>query len=57
MKKFRALVVPGGGFRKGIILQVNMTPTGVLSNEKSYSTRKDDVTGASVNSTRQRNII
>ena len=27
---FRALVIPGGGFRKGIILQGIMTPTEVL---------------------------
>ena len=32
MDKFRALVVPVGGYRKGIILQLIMTYTGVLPN-------------------------
>ena len=42
-KEFRALVVPGGGNRKGVILQVIMTPTGVLQNGLSLLIKKGDV--------------
>ena len=35
LKKFRDLVVPGGGFHKGIIIQGSMAPTGVLPNGHS----------------------
>ena len=55
LKKFGALVVPGGGFRKGIILQEILTPMGVLTNVQSCLRKKGDVTGASVHATRQRN--
>ena len=33
--KFRALVIPGRGFCKGIIIQDVLAPTGVLTNEQS----------------------
>ena len=39
-KKFKALVVPGGGCRKGVILQGILTPTGVLQNGMSILIKK-----------------
>ena len=56
MKKFRALVVPGGGYRKGVIIQVIMTPMGVLTNGQSCLRRKGDATGASFHDPIHRNI-
>ena len=56
LKTFTALVVPGEGCRKGIILQRIMTPTGVLPNEQLCLRIKGNVTGASVHAPRQRNI-
>ena len=32
LKKFRSLVVPGGGFHKGVIIKEILTPRGVLPN-------------------------
>ena len=55
IKKFSALVVPGGGRRKGIILQVIMTPTGVLPNGQPCLRIKGGVMGASVHAPMQRN--
>ena len=52
---FRSLVVPDRGFCKGIILQLIMTPTGVLPNGQSFLKRNVDVTGASVHAPKQRN--
>ena len=48
MKIFRDLVVPGGGCCKGIIIQLIMTPTGVLPNGQLCLRIKGDVTGASI---------
>ena len=55
LKNFRALVVPSRGFRKGIIIQGIMTPTGVLPNGKSFLWRKGDVMGAPFHAPIQRN--
>ena len=55
LKKFRDLVFSGGGFHKGIIIQLVMTPTGVLPNVQSLLRRKGDVTGASVHAPIQSN--
>ena len=52
LKKIRALVVPGGGCCKRIIIQGVMTPTGVLPNGQSWLRRKGGVTGASVHALR-----
>ena len=57
LKFFRALVVPGRGCIKGIILHGFLTPMGVLPNGHSYLRRKGDVTGASVHAPRHRNSI
>ena len=51
LKKFRALVVPGGGSRKGIIIQGILTPTGVLPNGQSCFRIKGYVTGESIHAT------
>ena len=48
LEKFRALVFPGSGCRKGVILQGILTPTGVLPNVQSCLRIKGNVTGASV---------
>ena len=55
LKKFRALVVPGKGLRKGVIIQGIMTSTGVLTNIQSSLRRKGGVTGAYVHAPIQRN--
>ena len=55
MKKFRSLVVPGGGWRKGITIKGILTPTEVLPNGISCLIRKGDVPGASINVPVQRN--
>ena len=34
-EKLISLVVPGGGFLKGILLQGILTPTGILTNRRS----------------------
>ena len=57
LKNFRALVVPNGGCHKGIILQVIMTPTGVLPNVQSCLIIKGDVMGASARAPIQRNSM
>ena len=57
LEMFRSLVVPGGGFCKGVIIQVIITPTVVLTNGQSCLRRKGGVTGASVNALRQRNSL
>ena len=44
LKKFRDLVVPGGVFCTGIILQIILTPTGFLPNGQSFLIIKGDVT-------------
>ena len=48
-------MVPGGGCRKGVIIQGIMTPTGVLPNGQSCLGRTVDVTVASVRAPIQRN--
>ena len=55
LKKFRAMVVSGGGFCEGKTIQVIMTTTVVLPNVQSYLRRKGDATGASVHAPRHRN--
>ena len=55
LKKFMTLVVPDGGFCKGIIIQVILTPMGVLPNGQSRLRIKVDLTGAYVHTPRQRN--
>ena len=55
LKRFRALVVPSRGLRKGVIIQGILTPTGVLPNVQSCLRIKGDVTGSSVHSPIQRN--
>ena len=55
LKIFRTLVVPGGGFRKGIILQGILKHAGVLPNGESFLRRKGDVTGAYVHEPRHSN--
>ena len=56
LKKFRSLVIPGGVCCKGIIIEVIMTPTGVLWNRQSCLRRKGDVTGASIHVLKHSNI-
>ena len=56
IKKFRSLVVTGGGCRKGIALQVFITPTVVLTNVNSCLRIKAGITGVSIHAPRQRNI-
>ena len=56
LKKSRALVVPSGGCRKGIIIQGILMPTGVLPIGQSCFRIKGDVTGASLHVPNQRNI-
>ena len=55
LKFFRALVVPGGGCHKGVIIQGILTPTGFLPNGQSCLRIKGGVTGAYVHSPRHRN--
>ena len=55
LKKFKALVVPSGGCRKGIFLQCRYLTSYLSIIGQSYLRRKMDVTGASVHATRQRN--
>ena len=55
LENFRALVVPVGGFFKGVILQLIMTPIWVLPNVHSFLRRKGGVTGASAHAPRQGN--
>ena len=55
LKNFRDLVVPRGGFRKGIIIQGILTPTGVLPNGQFCLRIKGDVTGEYVHVLRHRN--
>ena len=57
MKKFRALMVPGGGCHKGIIIQGIMTTTGVLPNGKSCLIRRGDLIGAYFHEIIQRNSM
>ena len=57
LKIFRDLVVPGGEFRKGIVIQVIMTPTGVLTNGNSFLIIKGGATLVSVHAPRQRNSL
>ena len=56
LKSFRSLVVPGGGWRKGIIIQVGYLPSGSLVIGQSCSRIKGDVMGESAHGPRQRNI-
>ena len=55
LKKFRDLMVPGGGCHKGVIPQGILTPTGVIPNGQSCLRRNGGVTGASVHTPIQRN--
>ena len=55
LKKFMALVFPGRGCHKGIILQGILSPTGVLPNVQSWLRIKEDVTGESVHAPLKRN--
>ena len=55
IKNFRYPVVPGGGFRKGEIIQGIMEPTGVLPNRQYLLIRKGVVTGESAHALRPRN--
>ena len=55
LKKFRALVISGGGWRKGKNIQGIMTPMGVLPNRHQYLRRKGGVMEASVHVLRQSN--
>ena len=48
-------MVPGGGFRKGEIIQGIMEPTGVLPNRQYLLIRKGGVTGESAHALRPRN--
>ena len=57
MKKFRSLVIPGGGCRKGIIIQRIIIPKGVLPNGQLRLIKKGDITGAYVHATIQRNSL
>ena len=45
LEMFRALVVPGGGCCKGVLLQVILMPMGVLPNGKLCLRRKGDIMG------------
>ena len=54
LKKFRALVVPGGGFRKGITQGMQL-PSGLPVIGQSCLRRKGDVIWVSVHSPIQRN--
>ena len=55
LKKFRALVVPRGGYRRETIIQGILKPMGVLPNGQSCSRRKGDVTEAPVHVPIQKN--
>ena len=57
LKKFRSLVVPGGDCRKGVILQVILTPAGILPNGQSCLRRKRDLAGAYAHAPRQSNSM
>ena len=57
LKKFMALVFPGGGFRKGEIIQGILTPMRVLPNGQWRLRRKGDITGESVDAPIQRNSM
>ena len=57
LKKFRALVVPGGGLCKGIIIQGIMMPMWVLPNGQSFLRRNGGITGAYLYAPRKNNII
>ena len=56
LKQFSALMVPSGGCNMEIIIQVIMTPMGVLPNGQSFLRIKLDLTVLSVHAPRQRNI-
>ena len=55
LKKFRDLVVPGGVWHKGIMLQVILTLTGVLTYGQPWLRIKGGVAVASVHAYIQRN--
>ena len=55
LKIFRAIVVPGGGCCKEVILQIILTPMGVLPNVKSCLRIEGDVTGFSIHAPRHSN--
>ena len=55
LKKFRAVVVPVRGCRKGIILQGRQLKAGFPVAVQSCLKRKRDITGASVHEPRHRN--
>ena len=55
LKIFRALLVPVGGYRKGLIFQGSQLPSGLPVIGHSCLIRKGDVTGASVHAPRLRN--
>ena len=57
LKKFRSLVVPGGGCRKGGIIQGGQLPSGLPVIGQSCMRRKGGVTGASIHSPRQSNSM
>ena len=57
LEKFRALVVPDGGCRKGVILQGGQLHSGLPVIDHSYLRRKGDVVISSVHATIQRNIL
>ena len=52
LKNFRALVVPGGGFRKLIILQVVQLKFSLSCDRGGLFRRKGDVSGSSVHVSR-----
>ena len=54
LKKFRALVVPSGGYHEGIIIQGMQMSSVLLVIGQSSLRRKGDATGASIHATRQR---
>ena len=57
LKKFKALVVPVGGWRKEIIIQGEQRPSGLPVIGHSWLKIKEDVMGASFHSPRQRNSM
>ena len=55
MENFRVLVVPGGGFHKGIIIQYILAPKAFLPNGQAWFKIKGNVTRAYVHAPRERN--
>ena len=55
MKKFRALVVPSGICRKGVVIEGIQLPSGLPLIDQSFLRRKGDVRIASIHAPKQRN--